>query len=66
METDASSNFCSHFGVAEHLHISMKAWELLPLSSCGKVLMYQVSSKYTFCDNPQISASFIKVYFLLT
>ena len=42
METDASSNFCSHFGVAERLRISMKAWELLPLGSCGKVLMYQV------------------------
>ena len=42
METDASSNFCSHFGVVEHLHVSMKAWELLPLSSRGKVLMYKV------------------------
>lgn len=41
METDASSNFCSHFGALEHLCISMKAWELLPLSSRGKVLMYK-------------------------
>lgn len=42
METDASSNFCGHFGVVERLHVSMKAWELLPLRSCGKVSMYQV------------------------